>query len=162
MSEHDARRLYQTALSEAATIAAGSVSQGFEDSRQKSFSEFESFLGKVGQGLSVDNATDLDVIAFVQGWWVPAHIGRSRTRCNEGEKVMSASSVKGVIQQLAKSYSILGRRDDENPAKQESVRSYCEGYRNHGYLHARGVRKKRAKVFKERKVDNGLIFAASD
>jgi hypothetical protein len=134
MNEVDARKLYQTALSEAAAIAAESVSQGFEDSRRKSFHEFETFLGNVGQGLSVENATDLDVIAFVQGWWIPAHRDRSRTKGNEGEKVMSASSVKGVIQQIAKSYSILGRRNDENPAKQESVRSYSEGYRNH--LHA--------------------------
>lgn len=45
-----------------------------------------------------------------------------------------------------------GRRDEENPAKQESVRSYCEGYRNR--LHAEGVREKRAKVFKEGKVED--------
>jgi hypothetical protein len=40
---------------------------------------------------------------------------------------------------------MLGRIDDENPAKQESVKSYCEGYRN--WFKSRGVKEKRAKVF---------------
>jgi hypothetical protein len=147
MSEQDARKLYQTALSKAATIAAGSVSQGFDDSRRKSWSEFKCFLGKVGQCLNVENATNLDVIAFIPGWWIPAakpdEVQRRRESdvCFCGERSYPA---------IGEEYSMMGRRDDDNPAKQKSVRSYCEGYRNH--LHARGVREKRAKVFKEQKV----------
>jgi hypothetical protein len=84
----------------------------------------------------VEKASYLDVIAFVQGCWLLEHKDRCRTWV-DGEKIASASAVKRVIQQLAKSYSMLGRIDDENPAKQESVKSYCEGYRN--WLKSRGV-----------------------
>jgi integrase len=63
--------------------------------------------------------------------------------------VASTSAVKGVGH-LAKSYSLLGYADGDNPAKQESVKSYCEGYRV--VLKEKGVREKRAKVFKEEKV----------
>jgi integrase len=55
-----------------------------------------------------------------------------------------------VIQHLFKSYNMLGFTDGDNPAKQESVKSYCEGYRM--TLKAQGVREKLAKVFKEEKV----------
>lgn len=65
-------------------------------------------------------------------------------------KVASASAIKGVISHLAKNYTMMGRKDMENPAKEESVLSYREGYRND--LHDRGVREKRAKVMKEGKV----------
>jgi hypothetical protein len=65
------------------------------------------------------------VIAFIQGHWLPTHTENCRTRIDEdGEKIASASAVKGVVQPLSKSYSMLGRRDEANPAKQESVRSY--------------------------------------
>jgi integrase len=55
-----------------------------------------------------------------------------------------------VIQQLAKSFSMKGWSDEENPVKQESVKNYCEGYR--AWLKDNGVRERRAKVFKEDKV----------
>jgi integrase len=98
--------------------------------------------------LSVDNASDLDVIAFVQGIWIPTHVEKCRTVVEtEGEKVASASAIKGVTQHIAKSYNMLGFADGDNPAKQESVKSYCEGYRV--TLKSKGVREKRAKVFKE-------------
>jgi integrase len=68
--------------------------------------------------------------------------------------VASASAIKGVIGHLAKSYTMLGRQDGENPAKEECVTSYRDGYWNE--LHDRGVREKRAKIMKELKV-NDLI-----
>lgn len=127
LSEEASVELYMKALTEAAAIAGCSVSQGFEESRQETFAEFESFLSKVGHGLSVEQASDLDVIAFMQGQWLPGHKDKCRTRLGgDGEKIASASAVKGTLQQLAKSYSMMGRRDESNPAKQESVLSYCE------------------------------------
>jgi hypothetical protein len=151
LSDERSEDLYMRALTEAAKIAGYSVSQGFKDSRQKTFAEFEKFLLGVGHGLSVERASDLDVIAFMQGQWLPAHKENCRTRLGgDGEKVASASAVKGTIQQIAKSYSMLGRSNESNLAKQESVRSYCEGYWN--WLRSQGVREKRAKVFKEGKV----------
>lgn len=93
------------------------------------WAKFAEFLEKVGHGLSVDNASDLDVIAFVQGIWLARHRKNCQTKLeSSGEKVASASAVRGVVQQLGKSYSMKGRTDEANPAKQESVKSYCEGY----------------------------------
>jgi integrase len=155
--EEASAELYRKALTEGAAIAGCSVSQGFEESRQKTFAEFESFLSRVGHGLSVEQASDLDVIAFMQGQWLPGHKGNCRTRLGgDGEKIASASAVKGTLQQLAKSYSMMERRDECNPAKQESVRSYCEGYRN--WLRGQGVREKRAKVFREGKVTDLIEY----
>lgn len=161
LNEKRSEDLYKKALTEAAKIAGYTVSQGFEDSRQKTFGEFEEFLLRIGHGLSVESASDLDVIAFIQGHWLPAHKENCRTRLEEdGEKVASASAVKGTIQQIAKSFSMLGRSDECNPAKQESVRSYCEGYRN--WLRVQGVREKRAKVFKEGKVTELIEYLGGE
>jgi hypothetical protein len=148
MSKGEAATLYRKALSEAAKIAAESVSSGFETSRQRTAGEFEGFLERLGRGIGLESASDLDVIAFVQGWWLPAHLQKCRTVNGKGEKVVSASSVRGVIQHLAKTNSMRGRQNEDNPAKQKSVKSYCDGYRNR--LHASGVREKRAKVFSRR------------
>jgi hypothetical protein len=76
--------------------------------------EFETFLSRIGQGISVESARDLDVLAFVQGWWLPFHLSRCQTWSSRGEKVASASAVKGVIQHIAKSYSMLSRQDEDN------------------------------------------------
>jgi integrase len=151
-SDEVSEALYERALREGAAIANMSVSNKFEESRRKTWDKFAKFLGKVGRSFGVQTASDLDVIAFVQGVWLPAHVANSRTRtATEGEVVASASAVKGVIQQLSKSYTMLGYQDVENPAKQESVKSYSEGYRF--WLKEKGVREKRARVMKEDKVD---------
>jgi hypothetical protein len=150
-SEAASERFYRKALIEGAAIANQSVSIKFEDGRRKTWCEFLEFLNNVGRGMSVENACDLDVIAFVEGIWLPAHVAKCRTRTEkDGEKVASMSAVKGVVQHIAKSYSMLGYTDAENPAKQESVKSYCEGYRV--TLQEKRVREKRAKVFKSEKV----------
>jgi hypothetical protein len=121
--------------------------------RQKTVLEFETFLSRIGHGLNLEQASNLDVIAFVQGCWIPAHKDKCHTRVGtEGEKTASASAVKGIIQHIAKSCSMMGRSDETNPAKQESVKSYCEGYRS--WLHGLGVRERWAKVFKEQKIDD--------
>jgi integrase len=153
--ENESGALYRKALKEAAVIANKSVSQGFESSRQRVWAEFESFVEKVGHGLSIRTVSDLDVIAFVQGCWAPAHREKCRTRMGEtGEKIASASAVKGVIQQLGKSFSMKGWSDEENPA--ESVKNYCDGYRV--WLKENGVREKRAKVFREGKVQALIAY----
>lgn len=102
MNEKEALSLYERALKEAAEIAGESVSKGFEASRRRTVEGFEAFLEKIGRGIGLENASDLDAIAFVQGWWLPAHLRNCRTVNGKGEKVVSASSVKGVSQHLAK------------------------------------------------------------
>jgi integrase len=145
----EACRFYRDTLGDAAMVANRSVSKGFEESRRKTFGDFEDFLGKVGQGKRVENASGLDVIAFVHGFWIPKHKDQCRTFVN-GKRMASASAVKGVVQHIAKSYSMLGYTDLKNPAKTECVKNYRDGYRNR--LHDQGVREQRAKVMKPGKV----------
>jgi integrase len=51
---------------------------------------------------------------------------------------------------------MMGRTNEQTPAKQESVRSYCNGYRT--WLPDNGVREKRARVFKEQKVTDLVAY----
>jgi hypothetical protein len=150
-SEKESEDFYKRVLEEAGQVAKRSVSTGFEEARRKTWEESEAFLAKVGRGLTVETARGLDVVAFVHGEWIPGHRKNFRTTMGPSEeKVASASAIKGVIGHIAKSYTMLGRKDDENPAKEESVTSYWDGYRND--LHDKGVREKRAKIMKEAKV----------
>lgn len=138
-------------LSEAGRIPQQRVSSGFEEARRKTWAEFAGFLRKVGMGLTVETARGIDIIAFIHGEWIPSHWKNFRTTAGASEeKVASASAIKGVIGHLAKSYSMIGRKNTKNPAKEESVLSYRDGYRKD--LHDRGVREKRAKIMKEGKV----------
>jgi hypothetical protein len=94
---------------------------------------------QVGQGLTTETARGIDIIAFVHGVWIPNHRKNFRTTVGKSEEIVaSASAIDGVISHLAKTYSMLGKQDSENPAKEESVSSYKKGYRND--LHDRGVR----------------------
>lgn len=155
-SEKEARAFYEKTLGEAGRIANKSVSSEFEDTRKRTFEEFSGFVGRVGQGLTVENARGIDVLAFVHGCWIPNHRNRCRTFSGTGEKIPSAAAIKAVIQHIAKSYAMLGRTDADNPGKEEAVRNYREGYRNE--LHASGVKEKRARVFKESKVTDLVAY----
>lgn len=125
MTEEVAVALYQTALDEAAEIAGESVSKGFKASRQRTADEFEEFLEALGWGIGFETATDVDVIAFIQGWWLPGHLKNCRTVNGRGEKVVSASSVKSAIQHLSKTYSMRGR---ESGRRQSGEARECEKF----------------------------------
>lgn len=141
-------------LADAGRIANRSVSYGFENARKKTFEELRTLVAKVGRGLTIENAKGIDVVAFVQGEGIPNHRKNFRTTQagSEEEKVASASAIKGVIGHVAKSYTIMGWKDAENPAKEKAVLSYREGHRN--VLHDKGVREKLARAMKESKVLN--------
>jgi integrase len=150
-SKAEADNFYRTVLKDAGAIANRSVSKGYEESRRKTWAEFETFVQKVGRGLTIEAARGIDIVAFVHGEWIPEHKKNCRTTVGEAEeKVASAAAIKGVIGHLAKSYAMMGQRDADNPAKEECVTNYREGYRN--CLHEQGVREKRAKIMKEGKV----------
>ncbi|GAQ88041.1 putative Phage_integrase [Klebsormidium nitens] len=145
-----ARERYEAAVREGGRVSRKAVSGGFEEEREKTFAEYRESLTSVGCP-DVLEAVGMDVVAFIQGWWLPNHEKNFRTVVEgENKKVASASAVKAVIGHVAKSYSMLGVADAVNPAKSEAVRSYREGYRNE--LHERGVREKRAKIMSESKV----------
>jgi integrase len=151
-SQQESEELYNKALSDAAKIAGFSVSRGFDESRQKTWAEFEEFFGSIGHYVDAGSASDLDVIAFVQGHWISTHKANCRTRFRgDGDLTASASAVKGIMQHISKSYSMMGRQDEANPAKQESVKAYYDGYK--AWLRENGVRQKRAKILKEEKVN---------
>jgi integrase len=154
-TKQEAERFYESTLEEAAGVANRSVSKGLEESRRKTFEEFQDFLGLVGQGKKVENANGLDVVAFVHGYWLKKHKDQCRTRVG-GERVASASAVKGVVQHVAKSYSMLGFADEQIRGKAESVKSYRDGYRNR--LHEQGVREQRAKLMKPGKVADLVTY----
>jgi hypothetical protein len=78
-SRERSEAVYGKALKEAAAIANLSFSNKFEENRRKTWDEFREFIGRVGHGLSVEAACDLDVIAFVQGVWLPGHLANCRT-----------------------------------------------------------------------------------
>jgi hypothetical protein len=99
--------VYEETLAAATAVANQSVSKGFEESRRKTFGEFQDVLELVGQGKRIENANGFDVVAFIQGFWLKKHKNQCRTRVG-GERVASASAVKGVVQHLAESYCMLG------------------------------------------------------
>ena len=153
--EDEIRRFYAEALEGAASVANRSVSSGFEEGRKKTWAEFNEFCGLVGK--SLEQATDLDVVAFVHGFWLPHHREGCRTKVGEsGVKTASASAIKGVFCHLGKSFAMLGRNGESNPTQSEAVRNYMEGYRN--LLHDAGVREKRASTFKESKVQDLIAW----
>lgn len=148
-------QFYTAALQGAAEVAGKSVSGSFEDCRKKTWGEFCTFCSLVGK--RAEDAIDLDVVAFVHGFWLPRHQGACRTKVgNDGVKTASASAIKGVINHLNKSFNMLGRQGEQNPAGSDAVRSYREGYRN--MLHEAGVREKRAVLFKEAKVNDFIMW----
>jgi hypothetical protein len=106
-SVDEACRFYRDTLGAAAVVANRSVSKGFEESRRKTFGEFEDFLGKVGQGKRIGNASGLDVIAFVHGFWIPKHKDQCRTFVKD-EQMASASAVKGVVSTYCKELQHAG------------------------------------------------------
>jgi hypothetical protein len=93
-SVEETERFYRDTLESAASVANWSVSKGFEDSRRRTFEEFQDFLGLVGQGKRIETATSLDIIAFVHGFWIKKHKEQCRTVAG-GERVASASAIKG-------------------------------------------------------------------
>lgn len=130
-----ARLRYSDAVKEAAEVSRKGVSTGFEEEREKTFEEFRGFLEEIGCG-DCREASGVDVVAFIQGWWMKRHAGNFRTVVpGSGERVASASAVKGVM----------------NPAKAEAARSYREGYRTR--LRELGVKERRAKIMGEEKVE---------
>ncbi|GAQ86251.1 hypothetical protein KFL_002790010 [Klebsormidium nitens] len=158
-SEAKTLALYERALTDFGTIAERKVSAAANSSRKRTAQEFAAFLGRNPFGVSLETATPANVGAFIVGDWMPRHSGNCRTVLpSSGKTVASASSVKGVVKDLSKTYTLLGYSGPENPAKSEVVKSFRGGYER--YLHDEGVRVQRAKVFVEEKLDLLLAFLA--
>jgi integrase len=159
MSTEETKALYDRALRSFGEIAEKSVNEANNNSRKRTFQEFQEFLSRNAFGVTVETATAADVGAFIMGDWIPRHSGGCRTKLpSTGQPIPSVSAVNTVVKHLSKSYSLLGYEGRANPAKAEVVKAFRTGYEK--ALHEEGVRVQRAKVFTAAKLDALLAYLA--
>jgi integrase len=151
---------YGQTLQAVGEIADLKTTKETNDSRKRTFSEYQKFLAKNPFGITVATASPKDVAAFIHSEWLPHHSGNCRTVLPQtGQPVASASAVRGVVKDISKSYTLLGFEGASNPARSELVKSYRDGYGN--LLHQHGVKVQRAKVFTEAKLNALVDFLTS-
>jgi hypothetical protein len=127
------------------------------DSRKRTFEEYQKYMAQNPFGITVGTAGPEDVATFIHSEWIPNHSGNCRTTLPQtGQPVASASAVRGVVKDLSKSYRLVGYEGSSNPARSELVKSYRDGYRN--MLYQQGVKTKRAKVFSEDKLNSLVTY----
>jgi integrase len=159
MTAGETEAFYERALKNFGEIAEKSVSEATNNSRKRTFEEFQQFLARNAYGVTVETATAADIGAFIVGEWILKHSSGCRTKLpTTGEPVPSVSAVNGVVKHLFKSYSLLGYEGRSNPAKAEVVKAFRTGYKK--ALHEEGVKVQRAKVFTEAKLDALLAYLA--
>jgi integrase len=158
-SREETSELYGRALTTFGEIAEKSVNEATNNSRKRTFQEYQEFLAKNAFDVTVETATPADVGAFIVGSWLPNHSRGSRTKLpRTGESIPSVSAVTHAVKDLAKSYALLGYEGRNNPAKSEVVKAFRTGYEK--MLHEEGVKVQRAKVFSEQKLDSLLAYLA--
>jgi hypothetical protein len=159
MTTGETEALYERALKSFGKIAEKSVSEANNNSRKRTFEEFQEFLSRNAYGVMVETATAADVGAFIVGDWIPKHSSGCRTKLpSTGQPVPSVSAVNTVVKHMSKSYTLLGYEGRANPAKAEVVKAFRTGYEK--ALHEEGVKVQRAKVFTEAKLDALLAYLA--
>lgn len=158
-SEAETVRLYEQALDQFGQIAERKVSAAANQGRKRTLQEFDAFLSRNPFGVTIETATAADIGTFIVGDWLPRHSGSCRTVLPAtGQTVASASTVKRVVKNLSKTYTLLGPEGNKNPAKAEVVKSFRDGYAK--FLQDEGVRVQRARVFTEQKLDALFVFLA--
>jgi integrase len=151
MTAGETEALYERALQSFGEIAEKSVNEANNNSRKRTFEEFQQFLSRNAY-VTVETATAADVGAFIVGDWIPKHRAGCRTKLpSTGQPVPSVSAVNSIVKHLSKSYSLLGYEGRANPVKAEVVKAFRTGYEK--ALHEEGVKVQRAKVFTEAKLD---------
>lgn len=159
MLPEETSAIYDRALSSFSEIAEKSVNEANNNSRKRTFEEYQAFLAQNAYGVTVETATAADVGAFIVGDWISKHSGGCRTRLpSTGQPVPSVSAFNSVVKHLSKSYALLGYEGRSNPAKAEVVKAFWTGYEK--ALHEEGVKVQRAKVFTEEKLDALLGYLA--
>jgi hypothetical protein len=149
------RRQYGQTLQAVGAIADLKTAKETNESRKRTFGEFQEFLAKNPFEVTVETASPEDVAAFIHSEWLPNHSANCRTVLPQtGQPVASSSAVRGVVKDISKSYTLFGYEGASNPARSELVKSYRDGYGN--LLHQQGVKVQRAKVFSESKL-NALV-----
>jgi hypothetical protein len=160
MSVGEIEALYERALQSFGEIAEKSVNEANNNSRKRTFGEFQEFLSGNAYGVTVETATAADVGTFIMGDRIPRHSAGCRTKLPAtGQPVPSVSAVNAVVKHLSKSYLLpVGYEGRANPAKAEVVKAFWIGYEK--ALHEEGVKVQRAKVFTEAKLDALLAYLA--
>jgi integrase len=152
MTPAETEAFYERALKSFGEIAEKSIDEANNNSRKRTFAEFQAFLARNAYGVTVETATAADVGAFIVGEWIPNHSARCRTKLPAtGQSVPSVLAVNSVVKHLSKSYTLMGYEGRTNPAKAEVVKAFRTGYEK--ALHEEGVKVQRAKVFTEEKLD---------
>lgn len=159
MSVGETEALYDQALQRFGEIAEKSMNEASNNSRKRTFGDFQAFLARNPYGVTVETATAADIGAFIMGDWIPNHSAGCRTKLpSTGQPIPSVSAVNTVVKHLSKSYSLLGYDGRANPAKAEVVKAFRTGYEKS--LHEEGVKVQRAKVFTAAKLDALLAHLA--
>jgi hypothetical protein len=70
----DGEVLYGKSIESSAEIARKGRGEGGDESRRKVWAEYREFLSKNAYGISLETATAEDVLAFIQGYWIPKHV----------------------------------------------------------------------------------------
>lgn len=84
MTIGETEALYERALQSFREIAEKSVNEANNNSRKRTFVEFQEFLSRNAYGVTVETATAADVGAFIMGDWIPKHSAGCRTRLPNG------------------------------------------------------------------------------
>jgi integrase len=160
MTVGETEALYERALQSFTEIAEKSVNTASNNSRKRTFQEFQQFLSRNAYGVTVETATAADIGAFLTSDWISKHSAGCRTLKlpSTGQPVPSISAVNSVVKSLSKTYSLMGYEGRANPAKAEAVKAFRKGFEK--ALHEEGVKVQRAKVFTEAKLDALLAYLA--
>jgi hypothetical protein len=130
-SKEETLARYGRSLQAVGQIADLKTTKETNDSRKRTFGEYQRFLAQNPFGITVETASPEDVAAFIHSEWIPNHSGNCRTVMPQtGKPVASASAVKGVVKDISKSYRLLGFEGASNPARSELVKAYRDGYGN--------------------------------
>jgi hypothetical protein len=159
MTPSETQAFYDQTVKSFGEIAKKSVNEANNNSRKRTFAEFQAFLSQNAYGVTVGTATVADVGAFLVEDWIPNHSAGCWTKLPSiGQAVPSVLAVNSVVKHLSKSYSLLGFEGQSSPAKAEVVKAFRTGYEK--ALHEEGVKVQRAKVFIETKLDALLAYLA--
>jgi hypothetical protein len=123
---------YGQSLQAIGKIADLKTTKETNDSRKRTFDEYQRFLAQNPFDITLGTASPEDVAAFIHSDWIPNHSGSCRTILPQtGQPVASASAVRGVVKDISKSYRLLGYEGESNPARSELVKSYRDGLRQY-------------------------------
>jgi hypothetical protein len=80
-TKEETLRRYGQSLQAVGQIADMKTTKETNESRKRTFDEYQRFLARNPFGVTVDTASPEDVAAFIHSEWIPNHRGSCRTMC---------------------------------------------------------------------------------